>query len=396
MSITIATTFAVFSAGLLIAGKVAAATPGAVASPPNAPLVIGRFVGAPESVFDTANACELIDIPDAPARAFRDYRNTVHLLASHFVARAMLGANLDTVKRNCRVIYRSPQDPNPADFQDNNWLYSFYTADGREIAALVHSEFDAWQIPTLCATPDEHNNCWWNTITFAESRDGGQSFVVPQPPRNLVASLPYRYVVGNTTGAHGYTQPTNIVKHDGFYYALINAWPTETQRYGPCLIRTHDVFDPSSWRAWDGRDFTIRFADPYREPNVKAGNHVCQPVYAGSAESLVEQIESRTYICTQFTPDERFGPAGLYLMASRDLKHWSKPYLVATTNDFVAAEVAGKWTFGYSSLLDPSSTDRSFSTVSSRAYIYYVRFDQNHAPYGRALIRRQIAIEVGE
>jgi hypothetical protein len=190
-------------------------------APLNEPNVSGTFIGPQEPVFDTRTACEQIDVPDAPARAFRDDRNVVHLIASHYIARAMVGPNLTNVKRDCKVIYRSPKDPNPADFQDNNWLYSFYTSDGRRIAALVHSEYDADEIPGKCATPEDPTNCWWNTVTFAQSKDGGYSFSVPSAPGNLVAAVPYAYEIGNRASAFGYNEPSNIIKIGLYYYALI-------------------------------------------------------------------------------------------------------------------------------------------------------------------------------
>ena len=120
-------------------------------TPVGVPTLSGAVIGPKQVVFDTQNGCEQIDIPDAPARAFRDDHEIVHLLATHYVARAMLGPNLNELKRDCRVIYRSLRDPDPAHFQDNNWLYSFYTEDGRRIAALVHSEYDADEFPGMCA-----------------------------------------------------------------------------------------------------------------------------------------------------------------------------------------------------------------------------------------------------
>ena len=320
----------------------------------------------------------------------------VHLIATHYVARAMIGPNLNELKHDCRVIYRSPKDPDPSHFQDNNWLYSFYTADGRRIAALVHSEYDAEEIPGMCATPNDTNNCWWNTITFAQSLDEGYSFTVPKPPRNLVAALPYRYVVGNRASAYGYNTPTNILKIGAAYYALINDWPYRAQKYGPCLIRTSDVFDPGSWRAWDGKNFTIRFADPYREPIAKPEEHVCDPVLAGEAHSLVQHLQSGTFIITQFARDDRFdGPPGFYIQGSRDLIHWSKPTLLVRFSDLQATDGPGSWTYGYESLLDPASTDRNFSTVSDTPYLYYVRSDGNHSPYVRVLFRHQVKLRVG-
>jgi hypothetical protein len=361
------------------------------------PTLSAKVIGPKQVVFDTHKGCEKIDIPDAPARAFRDDRGVVHLLATHYVARAMIGPSLNQLKHDCRVIYRSPQDHDPSHFQYNNWLYSFYTTDGRRIAALVHSEYDAEEIPGMCATPKETNNCWWNTVTFAQSSDGGYTFKTPPPPQNLVAALPYRYVVGNRDSAYGYSGPTNVVKNGKFYYALINDWPYKIQKYGPCLIRTSDVFDPGSWRAWDGRDFTIHFADPYRELVTKPEDHVCPPVFAGEAESLAQHTGSATFIVTQFSPDERFGgPPGFYLQASRDLMHWSQPSLLVEFANLRADDGPGLWTYNYVSLLDPTSADRNFSTVSEEPYLYYVRSDGNDPPYARVLFRRQIKLQIGE
>ncbi len=357
------------------------------------PAIAGEVTGPEETVFNTANACEQLDIPDAPARAFRDDRGTVHLLATHRIARAMTGPNLNQLNHDCRVIYRSPQDPDPSHFQDNNWLYAFYSVPGDRIAALVHSEYDGEEIPKMCATPNNPNNCWWNTVTFAESRDGGATFVIPPAPNNLVAALPYRYEVGNQASAYGYNAPTNIVKTNGSYFALINDWPYKLQKYGPCLIRTSDVFSAGSWRAWDGVKFTIRFADPYREKIDDPAQHVCPPVYSGTADCLVQDASSGIFITTQSAPDSRFGgPPGFYMEASRDLVHWSKQTLLVSFSDLQVADGPGKWTYGYESLLDPTSADRNFSTLSQMPYLYYVRLDGNHPPYSRVLFRRRVKL----
>jgi hypothetical protein len=357
------------------------------ATPPEA---LGSFVAPPEQVFDTKDACEQSDVPDMSAHAFRDMGGTVHLIASHYVARAMVGPTLSDLKHVCSVLYRASKDPDPSHFQYDNWLYSFFTEDGRRIAALVHSEFHGWEIPGLCETPSKNANCWWNTITFAQSNDGGESFTEPTPPSNLVASLPYRYEPANQMGAHGYYQPTNILKVGMFYYAMINDWPYKEQKYGPCLIRTQNPFDPQSWRAWDGQAFAVRFVDPYSEANSDSAKHVCEPVLAGVAESLVKIQGSDTYLVSVLTSDNRFGPAGLYLIASHNLTKWSRPTLVATNEQLLSADKSGHWTYGYSSLLDPESNDRNFSTVTETPYVYYVRFDQDHPPYARTLLRRRI------
>src|ERR1700730_12762807 len=59
------------------------------------PGVSAEMIGTPEPVFDTRDACEETDIPDEFPHAFRDANNRVHLIASHSVARAMIGPTLD-------------------------------------------------------------------------------------------------------------------------------------------------------------------------------------------------------------------------------------------------------------------------------------------------------------
>lgn len=365
------------------------------------PGVSAELIGTPEPVFDTRDACEETDIPDEFPHAFRDANNRVHLIASHSVARAMIGPTLDQVKRDCRVIYRSPHDPDPAHFLDEDWLTSFYTEDGRGIAALAHSEYHGFEHPGMCAdlqNPNRTDDCAWTTITFGESHDDGYNFNEPKPPANLVASFPYTYDKNNRGGPQGYDAPTNILKIGQFYYALINVWREyKAQRYGPCLIRTADLFDPSSWRGWNGKDFTIRFIDPYTERDANAAEHVCPPVILGTLDSLAVDQRTGIFLADVYVKDDRYGQgSGLYLAASRDLIRWSTPKLVASTDFLLQSEPRGNWSYLYFTLIDPASTDRNFTTVSNTPYVYYVRFDDDHPPYARVLFRRRIRISIGQ
>jgi hypothetical protein len=82
-------------------------------------VVAVRVTGTEENVFDwSQSACEAADIPDTPARAFRDASGRVQLIASHYINRRMIGSDLNHVARDCRVIMRSDFDPDPADFDD--------------------------------------------------------------------------------------------------------------------------------------------------------------------------------------------------------------------------------------------------------------------------------------
>src|SRR5271157_557338 len=75
--------------GLLLSFILASAVAAQPDPGPQTDLTLnGVFEGSRVAVFDTKKvSCELIDIPDAPARAFVDYQGTVHLVSSHYVMR---------------------------------------------------------------------------------------------------------------------------------------------------------------------------------------------------------------------------------------------------------------------------------------------------------------------
>ena len=63
---------------------------GAAAYEFNEPTV--RATGPEEMVFDhSTQACQPDDIPDTPARAFRDSQGKIQLLASHYTTRRAVG-----------------------------------------------------------------------------------------------------------------------------------------------------------------------------------------------------------------------------------------------------------------------------------------------------------------
>jgi hypothetical protein len=169
----------------------------------------------------------------------------------------------------------------------------------------------------------------------------------------------------------------------------------------PCLvpggaapIRTGDILDPSSWRGWNGKDFGVIFADPYRGPVARPQDHVYTPVpniYYVNAINFHEA--SRVFVATLWDPwNTAYGPPGLYFATSADLIHWSKPALAITQNQLLQREPDGNWSYSYFSLIDPKSTDLNYSTVTDNSYLYYVRSDEDHGPYKRVLFRQRIKL----
>jgi hypothetical protein len=367
------------------------------------PNVSASFTGPVEAVFDSlTQACERFDIPDQGARAFRDYHGNVHLIASHYIVRAMVGPSLDTVRRDCRVIYRSPQEANPADFQDRNWFNAFYTTDGRRILALLHSEYHSEAHAGMCrkvldATMPDSARCHRVSITMGESDDGGYSFSVPRPPGNLVATLPYQYSPAIEKGPSGYHEATNIVPYQGYVYAMFDAWAYEAQKFGACPIRTNTPVDPRSWRGWDGSGFSLRFRNPYVTAIAHPEQNVCAPVGSNlyTPDGIYIYGPRPIFIAMQSPTDQRFGPPSVYLSASTDLVTWSKRALLASRDSMLSHEQSGQWKYGYFALLDPNASDREVANVANTPYLYYVRFDLVRGNLVRTLMRQQIRLQIG-
>jgi hypothetical protein len=97
----------------------------------------------------------------------------------------------------------------------------------------------------------------------------------------------------------------------------------------------------------------------------------------------------------EYTWDTRFGSPGLYISASSDLIHWSKPSPMVSTEQMLQEESPGKWKYGYFALLDPSARDRNFTTVADTPFVYYVRFNLIRGNLSRILMRRRIQLHRG-
>ena len=195
----------------------------------------------------------------------------------------------------------------------------------------------------------------WSAITLLKSTDGGQSWTHARPPpHHIVAAMPYRYEpTGPRSILYGFRSPSNIIRsrsrsrrypipplyqhsHRGgggggggggddgggggtdeyfnsspsspssnssyYYYATVEAgWGQGSsavgQPDGACLMRTHDLTDPSSWRAWDGAEFNVSLAvNPYLDPTLVPSEHICKPVTHMTYPSLLWSTYYQSYL----------------------------------------------------------------------------------------------------
>lgn len=373
------------------------------------PIVHGTLDGPRTAVFTTPQeSCVPNDIPDAMARAFRDSTGTVHFVTASTALYASLGPTLDDLKRSCDAAYHSANDTNPADFNDQAWIDSFYTLDGVNVAGLTHTEYHGWAILGECHVQgnNQYSACEYDSDTYHESNDGGYHFHSFKPTRNFLAGVPYKYVIDN--GPIGYSVDTNVISYGGWYYAVATSWtwpPNCSGSTGPhrCItsggapLRTQDIFDPSSWRGWNGTDFSLSFVDPYLGPVSHPIQHVFPPVeYMGfvNAINVYNAGGQEIVVATLWDYwDNELGPPGMYLTTSIDLVNWTKPTLVVTVKDLLAQDPKGSWLYAYFSLLDPSTPDMNFSNIGDHPYLYYVRLNNNNV-YDRVVFRQPLKLTV--
>ena len=355
-----------------------------------------NIIGTEKIVFDwSADQCEPEDIPDLPARAFRDSNGKVQLIAAHLTNRRMIGDDLDSLKKDCNVVMHSDHDPDPAMYDDNEWISATYTPNGETVYALIHNEYQGSAHPGQCPSGN-YMNCWYNSITMAVSYDSGKTYTHVKAPGHLVASVPYPYVPD--AGPYGIFEGSNIFynEKDSYFYKMIHLEDYQLQKRGAGIMRTLDLADPSSWRAWNGHDFSVRFINPYKEIGYDPADHVCEPVSFDKIGKMADNLTFNTFFnkfmvvgtANKWDPEREKEVYGFYYSLSDDLINWSDTNLIMEcelwwTNDNSVDRL------GYPALIDPSDTSRNFSNTGQRPYLYFTRWNQN-TDLDRDLVRVQI------
>lgn len=197
---------------------------------------------------------------------------------------------------------------------------------------------------------------------------------------------------------------TNIVNNprDGFFYMMAaRSGSVLDKRNGMCVLRTRNLSDPTSWRAWNGSSFSVSMVNPYTL-NKTGGNprrHLCALVADTNGHPLRFSLSYNTFLksflllgtcnCrwTDSTPDcsvhgkdghgeqndENYDNAFCFSL-SHNLIDWSDHHYVMNITSIMRWKeggVPGQW---YPSLIDPTSQGRNFEYSGQTPYIYYTYF----------------------
>lgn len=374
------------------------------ASPPTEPVTRQRLVvtGPEEVVWDwTTDRCEDAHIPDIAARAFRNADGELNLTISHWDSYPMVGTTFDDLVTDCsRRQLTSDYDPDPAAFNDSEWIGSVFTEDGQTVYAIVHNEYrgDTHGIAGQCPS-GQRLPCLDTSFTMAKSTDGGRSFDhIAPPPNHLIATLPYTYL--DDTVPSGIRQPSNVVDGgDGFYYLFGNVSDQPAEEQWVCAMRTPDLDDPTAWRYWDGSAFTGEWQNPYVDEVTDADK--CAPLALGSLTGSVQEtivfdeaLDAWVMVGVAF---DAFGAGpnwGFYYATSENLTEWTiREQLLTVPVTPSVADPDNNLYYAYPSLIDHDSESLSFGTSDGELYLYLSRFNAGGASLDRDLVRWPVAIE---
>ena len=342
---------------------------------------------APETVpFDwSAQKCTNDDIPDQPARAFREANGTINFVDTHHTMWRSTTTNLTTLSHRCSpVMMSSHNNTDPAMYDDKEWIGAPWTSDGTTVYALTHSEYQGYRHAPggYCIRSGEpfsdKAKCWQNALTLVTSTNGGSTFSHTTPPSHLVAGSPIRWERGN--GPIGFFQPSHIVKgQDGWHYVMARVMGG-VQPLGSCVLRSRNVADPTSWRGWSGTGFTVTFPSPYLN-TLDPAQHICEPATPQYIGTLSESLGWSTYfkqwvlVGSSDNADGVSGP-GFYFYTSDDLINWSQATLLMQAELPWTYQCAdGNAFYRDPSLLDPQSKTRNFDTMGQRPYLFFTRFN---------------------
>jgi hypothetical protein len=349
---------------------------------------------------NTLHKCGFIDVPDIPARAFVDDKGVTKMIVGDTYYHHMSGPSILNQTRECAYAFNQTADPDPSHFAGDEFLDSSIAFDNGTVISLIHTEYpgnvynNTGPDAPMC-TIHPYPTCWTVSIGLAISHDWGATWKHARPPpHHLVAAVPYGY--NQSQLAYGWGDPSNIVKSpkDGLYYVAIwNRNQVGLQAPGICMMRTGDLMDPASWRAWDGTDYTVSLdASPYSMKPGTQSEHICTVTNlpAGDTKTgcapagMVWSDYLKKFVVT-------LGCGGHFKYAtSDDLISWSATRVLDVKHNLAPNISKMVVDMNYPTFMDPNAPkafgDKNYYTIGQSAYLFWSSI--GHSPHtdGRHLL----------
>jgi hypothetical protein len=367
-----------------------------------AALVVG-LAGRPARVWDHASRAEPNNVTDARPTPYRTADGRAHLMLTHFENYRISGADLDSLAPTPQSTYRSSDHAalDQASYGYHQWIMAPYSDDGTHFFALAHSEWYGC-LPygadpvRGCAVGQNQIASWVNGVTLFGSDDGGATWAPRGAgPAHVVLAPPppypgWSYWTAPSPLNFGMFHPSNIVKADGAYYALIRythrVGSGAVDAAGLVLARTTDLARADGWQVWTGG---ATFAAP-TEPLISL---------PGSASWDHASVTFNTALCRYLIVYFDYADRQLYYTTTASLAAPAldpprplagQEYVLATPG----AVAPGFGAANYAHLVDPAWPGFNFEGSGAAPYLYFGTFDPAR-PIDRDVYRAPLVVSAG-
>lgn len=246
---------------------------------------------SPHCVSASARGCDDDNIDsmprvwfDATAGVYRQLHNVATIQGP---SRPQVGASLETLRHTCKPYAKMQLGTDFTvlnHFNDHVWVEAPYVLNDTHVYAITHVDSYVYNM-TINPPKKALLHSSYSSLTLQKSTDGGASFAQALPaPLHVVGTSPYDNRDNQLGRGLGLGMPSSILrdpKSDYLYMMALANWGTNTttaQAAGQCLLRTRDITDPASWRAWNGTGshFTVSVnASPVIAPVPDPDAHTC-------------------------------------------------------------------------------------------------------------------------
>ena len=346
--------------------------------------------GPPISVWssvDQLHKCGVNDTPDIPARVFTDAQGLVHMIVGSTSFHLMTGPSVFNQTRSCASTWNSTQSPDESLYAAAQWLNPPHVFPNGTVVVLVHNEYPnnvTWRTQRGCTQPYPY--CWQASQGLAISDNWGVSWRLARPPPgHLVAAVPYK--VNNTQLASGWAGPSNFFRNPrepGFFYVAVqNRNTVGLQPAGICFMRTRDLTDPASWRAFGGgTSYNVTFASPFTIAPGTESAHICTVANLPpcTPHGVVYSVYLELFVITMDCLSEDGGSTWMAMSTSPDLVTWTLPVEFYSQKDLPPNVAKNVTSMTYSTFIDPSQSEAgNFGVIGQDPPLFWASI--GHSPF---------------
>jgi hypothetical protein len=285
------------------------------------------------------------------------------------------GATFSNGTLQCTPVYTGSLDYANDTFAWGEWLYGTFrdVGSGNVYAAIYNEYYGGYYYPG-------QNSYVYVATGLAISSDNGHTFSkIASAPNHVILRSPD--LPQGTDG--GYSHWAGIFQSpvDYMYYMGVGGPPT-----GTSMMRTSNLNDPQSWRAWDGSSFSLPTvpltgsSQPigWLEPGV--GLHPVVPLYLGYSDYF------KKYMAVTLGSSDNYQSGNNLIVynLSEDLIHWGPPRKIMDNPACGPDHVCGNDVSGeigsYPSIMDPGylsdigdSTKASNGMTGVHPFVTYIK-----------------------